>query len=28
VQWPDGRVEQFEDLPVDRWTMLTQGTDR
>jgi enediyne biosynthesis protein E4 len=28
VQWPDSRVEQFEDLQVDRWTMLTRGSGR
>ena len=28
VQWPDGRMEQWADVPVDRWTTLTQGTGR
>ena len=26
VQWPDGRSEQWTDVPVDRFTTLTQGT--
>jgi hypothetical protein len=25
VQWPDGTVETWADLPVDRWTALRQG---
>jgi hypothetical protein len=26
VTWPDGTVEQWPELPIDRWTVLTQGT--
>ena len=28
VRWPDGRMEQWNDVPVDRWTALTQGSGR
>ena len=28
VQWPDGRSEEFNDVPIDRWTTLTQGTGK
>ena len=28
VQWPEGRSEEWADLPVDRYTTLTQGTGR
>jgi hypothetical protein len=28
VAWPDGRTEQFTDVPADRYTTLTQGTGR
>jgi hypothetical protein len=28
VRWPDGRTEEFGDVPIDRWTTLTQGTGR
>ncbi|HXH25482.1 MAG TPA: CRTAC1 family protein [Vicinamibacterales bacterium] len=28
VQWPDGRTEQWTDVPVGRWTTLRQGTGR
>ena len=26
VRWPDGRTETWEDVEVDRWTTLEQGT--
>jgi hypothetical protein len=26
VQWPDGRIEQWPEVPVGRWTTLRQGT--
>jgi hypothetical protein len=26
VLWPDGRVEQWRDVPIDRYTTLRQGT--
>jgi hypothetical protein len=26
VQWPDGRSEEWADLPIDRYTTLKQGT--
>ncbi len=26
VEWPDGSVEQWSDLPIDRYTTLRQGT--
>jgi hypothetical protein len=25
VQWPDGRVEEWSQVPIDRWTTLEQG---
>jgi hypothetical protein len=28
VQWPDGRSEEWSDVPVDRYTTLTQGTGK
>ena len=28
VRWPDGRSEEWPDMPIDRWTMLTQGSGR
>jgi hypothetical protein len=28
VQWPDGRAEEWSDMPVDRWTTLKQGSGR
>ena len=28
VQWPDGRSEEWSDVPIDRYTTLTQGTGR
>jgi hypothetical protein len=28
VQWPDGSTEEFADIPVARWTTLTQGRGR
>ena len=26
VQWPDGKTEQWMDVPIDRYTTLTQGS--
>jgi hypothetical protein len=26
VSWPDGATEDFGELPIDRWTTLTEGT--
>ena len=26
VTWPDGHVESFDAVPIDRYTTLTQGT--
>jgi enediyne biosynthesis protein E4 len=26
VSWPSGKTEEFGDVPVDRWTTLTEGT--
>jgi enediyne biosynthesis protein E4 len=26
VQWPDGKTEEFAEVPVERWTTLTQGS--
>ena len=28
VQWPDGKTEEWPNLPVDRWTTLRQGTGK
>ena len=28
VHWPDGRVEEWTDVPLDRWTTLTEGSGR
>ena len=28
VQWPDGLVEEFRDVPIDRWSTIRQGTAR
>jgi hypothetical protein len=28
VLWPDGRAEEWTDLPVDRWTTLEKGSGR
>ncbi len=28
VTWPDGRVEEWTDVPTDRWQTLIQGTGR
>ena len=28
VEWPGGRVEDWDDVPVDGWTTLTEGTGR
>ena len=25
VQWPDGQIETWEDVEIDRWTTLMQG---
>jgi hypothetical protein len=25
VSWPDGTTEEFGDVPIDRWTTLTEG---
>jgi enediyne biosynthesis protein E4 len=25
VSWPDGKTEEFGDVPVDRWTTVTEG---
>jgi enediyne biosynthesis protein E4 len=26
VQWPDGTTEEWRDVPIDRWTVVRQGT--
>ncbi len=26
VLWPDGRIEEWTDVPIDRWTTLTEGS--
>jgi len=26
VTWPSGKAEEFGDVPIDRWTTLTEGT--
>lgn len=26
VSWPSGKTEEFGEVPVDRWTTLTEGT--
>ena len=26
VSWPSGKAEEFGDVPVDRWTTVTEGT--
>ena len=28
VQWPDGRAEEWTDVAIDRYTILTQGTGK
>ena len=28
VQWPNGRAEEWPDVPLDRWTTLKEGTQR
>jgi hypothetical protein len=28
VQWPDGRMEEWPQVPIDRWTTLEQGKSR
>jgi hypothetical protein len=28
VRWPDGRVDEWPQVPVDRWTVLTEGEGR
>ena len=28
VIWPDGRAEEWRDVPIDRYTTLTEGTGR
>ena len=28
VRWPDGRIEEWSDVPIDRWTTLKEGTGR
>jgi hypothetical protein len=28
VQWPDGRSEEWPDVPIDQWMTLKQGTGR
>ena len=28
VQWPDGKSEEWTDVPADRWTTLKQGTGK
>jgi len=27
VRWPDGTVEEWPEVPIDRWTTLTEGAD-
>jgi hypothetical protein len=26
VSWPDGKTEEFGDMPVDRWTTVSEGS--
>jgi hypothetical protein len=26
VSWPSGKIEEFGEVPVDKWTTLTEGT--
>jgi hypothetical protein len=28
VRWPDGKIDEWRDVPVDRWTTLRQGDSR
>ena len=28
VHWPDGKTEEWPDVPIDRWTTLTEGSSR
>ena len=28
VHWPDGHVEEWTDVAVDRWTTLKEGSSR
>jgi len=28
VSWPSGKTEEFGDVPLDRWTTLTEGTGK
>jgi hypothetical protein len=28
IVWPDGRAEEWNDVAIDRYTTLTQGTGK
>ena len=28
IRWPDGRVESWDEVPIDRWTTLKEGSGR
>jgi hypothetical protein len=28
VQWPDGKTEEWADVPIDRYTTIVQGTGK
>jgi hypothetical protein len=28
VSWPSGKTEEFGEVPLDRWTTLTEGTGK
>jgi hypothetical protein len=28
IVWPDGRAEEWNDVPVDRYTTLKEGTGK
>jgi hypothetical protein len=28
VQWPDGKMEEWTDQAIDRWTTLKQGSGK
>ena len=28
VRWPSGRIEEWPDVAIDRWTTLTEGTGK
>jgi hypothetical protein len=28
VRWPDGKLEEFSDVGIDRWTTLKEATGR